>query len=191
MRFVQTMCLLVVIVQTATEFVRAQETAVTSPQSSKVPLGEEKQRSASETRKRLEQLACGPSGVHFSHRTGKRPQALPEQSPDKGLIYVIRTKSLAGAAIQAKLAMDGRWVGANRMANYFFMEVDPGPHYFCLEAGGYGRGLLSLVIEKGKTYYLQQNLTMGGNDLDLLDEEKGKQYLAKSHRSIFEEKQKK
>jgi hypothetical protein len=32
---------------------------------------------------------------------------------------------------------------------------------------------------------------MSGIDLDLLDEEKGKQYVAKYQKSIFEEKQKK
>jgi hypothetical protein len=178
-------------VQATTEFVRAQESTALSPQSSGTPAGEEKPRSASETKKRLEQLACGPSGVHFSHRADKEPQALPEQPPDKGLMYVIRTNNLVGAAVQAKLAMDGKWVGVNRLANYFYIEADPGPHYFCLEAGGGGRGLLSLVVEKGKTYYLRQNITMGGTDLDLLDEEKGKEYLAKYHRSLFEEKHKK
>jgi len=87
--------------------------------------------------------------------------------------------------VQAKLAMDGKWVGVNHMANYFYLEVDPGLHYFCVKAGLDEPGLLSLVVEKGKTYYLRQNITMGGTDLDLLDEEKGKQYLAKYHRSLL------
>jgi hypothetical protein len=138
----------------------------------------------------LEQLACGPSGVHFSHHSEKDPQVLPEQPPDKGLIYVLRTKGLEGATVQAKLAMDGKWVGVNGMANYFYVEVAPGPHYFCVKAGLDKPGLLSLVIERGKTYYLRQNLTMGGTDLDLLDEEKGKKYVAKYHRSSFAEKHK-
>lgn len=43
----------------------------------------------------------------------------------------------------------------------------------------------------GTTYYLRQNLTMGGTDLDLLDEEKGREYVAKYSRSSFEEKHKK
>lgn len=193
MTVVRRICVVPLMVLTATHFVRAQETTATPPRSSTAPEGEGKQRSEDETRKRLEQLACGPSGVHFSHHSEKRPQALPEQPPDKGLIYVLRTKGLEGATVQAKLAMDGKWVGVNRMASYFYIEVDPGPHYFCLKAGvGPGTiGLLSLVIEKGKTYYLRQNLTMGGNDLDLLDETKGKEYVAKYHRSVFEVKPRK
>jgi hypothetical protein len=174
-----------------THCVRAQETTATSPRSSTAPGEEGKQRSEDETRKRLEQLACGPSGVHFSHHSEKGPQALPEQPPDKGLIYVLRTKGLEGATVQAKLAMDGKWLGVNGMANYFYVEVDPGPHYFCVKAGFDKPGLLSLVIEKGKMYYLRQNLTVGGTDLDLLDEKRGKQYVAKYYRSSFEEKHKK
>src|SRR2546428_3688428 len=112
-------------------------------------------------------LACGPKGVHLAHHTEKNPQPLPEHPPDKGLIYVIRNGSLFGAAIQAKFAMDGKWVGVNRVSNYFYFEASPGPHYFCADANG--RGLLSLVIEKGTTYYLQQRLTMGGTDLDLIN----------------------
>jgi len=191
MTVVQRMCIVPLMVLTATHFVRAQGTTATPPPSSTAPEGEGKQRSEDETRKRLERLACGPSGVHFSHHSEKGPQALPEQPPDKGLIYVLRTKGLEGATVQVKLAMDGKWVGVNGMANYFYVEVDPGPHYFCVKAALDKPGLLSLVIEKGKTYYLRQNLTMGGTDLDLIDEEKGKQYVAKYNRSSFEEKHKK
>jgi hypothetical protein len=185
------MSIVTLMVLAVTNFLHAQENTATPPQGSTASPPEDKQTSEEETRKRLEQLACGPKGIHFSHRSEKGPQALPEQPPDKGLIYVIRTKSLEGAAIQAKMAMDGKWVGVNRGANYFYFEVDPGPHYFCVKAGFDAPGLLSLVVEKGKTYYLRQNLTRGGTDLDLLDEAKGKEYVAQYHRSIFEEKHKK
>ena len=191
MRFAQRICITMLAVQASSFFVRAQKATVAPPQGSTAPTAEEKQRSANETKKRLEQLACGPSGVHFSHHTEKGPQVLPEQPPDKGLIYVIRTKSPFGAMGQARLAMDGKWVGVNRVDNYFYIDVDPGPHYFCMKAGLDEPGLLSLVVEKGKTYYLRHGFTMSGIDLDLLDEEKGKQYVAKYQKSIFEEKQKK
>lgn len=191
MRFVHAICIALLMAQTGTEFVHVQETTPTSLQNSSVPAGEGTQRSEEETRKHLQQLACGPSGVHFSQHTEKGPQVLPEQPADKGLIYVIRTKSPFGAMGQAKLAMDGKWVGVNRVGNYFYIEVDPGPHYFCMKAGLDEPGLLSLVVEKGKTYYLRHGFTMSGIDLDLLDEEKGKEYVAKCHRSVFEVKPKK
>jgi len=187
MKFVQRMCIVALMVQAA-QFARSQETATPPSQSTRLPAPEEKERSDKETKKRLEQLACGPPHVHFSHQTAKEPQALPEQPPDKGLIYVIRPHTFMwGEGVQEKLAMDGKWVGVNRPGNYFYFEVDPGPHYFCMETGGHG--LLSLVIEKGKTYYLRQSLIpMGDAELNLLDAEKGRNYVAKLRRSIFEEK---
>lgn len=148
------------------------------------------QRNEKETHERLEQLACGTSDVHFSHHTRKEAEALPGQPPDRGLVYVIRPASNAlGLAEGAKLAVNGKWVGVNRRGNYFYMELDPGPHYFCAEVSWW-RGLLSLEIEKGKTYYLKQEITLTGIDLELIDKEKGQKYLAKCHRSIFEEKAK-
>jgi len=176
--------------QAGAVFVHAQETTPTPPQKSSPPAGGGQQRSEEETRKHLQQLACGPSGVHFSQHTEKGPQVLPEQPADKGLIYVIRTESPFGAMGQARLAMDGKWVGVNRVGNYFYIEVAPGPHYFCMKAGLDEPGLLSLVIEKGKTYYIRHGFTMGGIDLDLLDEAKGKEYVAKYHRSVFDVKPK-
>ena len=180
--------ILIIFVTTPTAY--TQESKPTTSQSSPQAMAEEKQRTESETKKRLERLACGPSGVHFSQRTDKEPQVLPEQPAERALIYVIRTKGVEGFMVQAKLAMDGKWMGVNRTDNYFYFEAEPGPHYFCVKAGADG-GLLSLVVEKGKTYYLRQNLTMGGTDLDLLNEEQGKQYVAKFHRSVFEVKPKK
>ena len=191
MTIVQRVSIGTLMVLAVTSFLHVQETSATPPQSSTASPPEDKQRSDKETRMRLEQLACGPKGVHFSHHTDKGPQAPPEQRPDKGLIYVIRTKSPFGAAGQARLAMDGKWVGVNRVGNYFYIEVAPGPHYFCMKAGLDEPGLLSLVVERGKTYYLQHGFTMSGIDLELLDEEKGKQYVAKYSRSVFEEKHKK
>jgi len=191
MTIFQRMSIVTLMVLAVTNFLHAQETSATPPQSSTASPPEDKRRSEEETRKRLEQLACGPKGIHFSHHTDKGPQALPEQSPDKGLIYVIRTKSPFGATGQARLAMDGKWVGVNRVGNYFYIEVDPGPHYFCMKAGLDEPGLLSLVVEKGKTYYLRHGFIISGIDLEFLDEEKGKQYVAKYSRSVFEEKHKK
>lgn len=142
-----------------------------------------------DTQKRLEALACGPVEAHYSAKTEKAPQTLPEQPPDKALIYVIRPTHYGGT-VQTKLGVDGKWVGVNRMMTYFYFTLEPGPHYFCSQAEN--RSLLSLVVEPGKTYYLQQKIRMGmfkaQNDLQLLDEQEGKRALAKCKLSISEEK---
>lgn len=167
----------------------AQDPAGTPPPASQAPAGQEKPRDAKETKKQLDDLACGPSDVHQSVRTEKGTQTLPEQPTDKALICVVRPTHL-GALIQTKLAVDKKWVGVNRANNYFYFTLEPGTHYFCSQAENHA--LLSLVVEAGKTYYLQQRMRMGimkaENDLQLLDAEEGKKGLAKCKLSVFEEK---
>jgi hypothetical protein len=143
-------------------------------------------RNSKQTRKQLENLACGPENVHHRRWTEKGPHALPEQPADKALIYVIRTYH-TGLLVQSKLSVDRKWVGVNQMNNYFYITLEPGPHYFCSQLSD-DVALLSLVVEAGKTYYLRQALGAFGPDLQLLDEAKGKKGLAKCHLSLFEEK---
>ncbi|HKM89573.1 MAG TPA: DUF2846 domain-containing protein [Candidatus Acidoferrales bacterium] len=94
--------------------------------------------------------------------------------------------------VQTKLAVDGKWVGVNKANNYFYFTLEPGPHYFCSQAENHN--LLTLVVEAGKTYYLQQKIRAGWvkaqTDLQLLDEDEGKKGLAKCKRRVFEEKKK-
>jgi hypothetical protein len=141
-------------------------------------------------RKEREVKACGTQEVNFLVRTDKKQHPTPEPPADKALIYVIRP-TLFGNKIQTKLAVDGQWMGANRGNNYFFFSVEPGEHHFCSRSEN--RSLLTLHVEAGKTYYLQQKIDLGfwkaRNEVVLLNEEEGKEGLAKCHLSIFEEKE--
>jgi hypothetical protein len=140
-------------------------------------------------RKELERKACGSQEVNFSVRTDKKQHPVPETPTDKALIFVVRP-TMMGNKIQSKLAVDGKWIGANRGDNYFFLTLEPGEHYFCSKSEN--QSLLVLKVEAGKTYYLQQKIRMGflkaRNKLVLLDEAEGKKGLADSHLSIAEEK---
>ena len=157
----------------------SQQTSDSARQTSQTSASDEKPRTSSETRKQLESLACGPPNVHFSHDTAKQPEPLPSQPADKALIFVLRSRSPSGAALQARLGVDSKWVGVNRPGNYFYFELEPGPHYFCVEAVKMERGVLSLIVEKGKTYFLQQEITMTGTELEILDHDKGEHLVAK------------
>ena len=143
---------------------------------------QEKPRSAKEAQKRLEGLACNDQDPGYSHHTDEGPQVLPTPPANKGLVYVVRSSGV-GPWEQTKLAVDQKWVGTNGTHNYFYVELEPGVHYFCSD--GEGRSLLSLIIEEGKTYYLQQSITPYLNQLQLLDEEAGKSALAKCKKSLF------
>ena len=93
---------------------------------------------------------------------------------------------MMGNKIQTKLAVDGRWVGVNRGNNYFFFTLAPGEHYFCSTAEN--RSVLAMKVEAGKTYYLQQKITMGfmkaRNKLVTITTEEGKAALAKTHLAL-------
>jgi len=140
-------------------------------------------------RKEAELRACGTQELRFSARTDKKQHPTPEAPADKALIYVIRP-TMFGNMIHTKLAVNGKWIGANRGNNYFFLSLEPGEHHFCSQSEN--RSLLTLEVEAGKTYYLQQKIGLGfwkaRHKLVLLNEEEAKKGLAKCHLSISEEK---
>jgi len=150
---------------------------------------QEESKGGEATKKQLEKMACGPKDAHYSVRddSGQKPA---EQPADKALVFVIRPTHV-GALIQTKLAVDGKWVGVNKANDYFYVVLDPGPHYFCSQSEN--RSLLSLTLEPGKTYYLQQKVKMGvfkaRNKLALLDENEGKKGLAKCKLTTMTEEQ--
>ena len=150
---------------------------------------EPKTESEKAKRKELELKACGSKEVKYSARTDKKQHPVPEASADRALVFVIRP-TMWGNKVQTKLAVDGQWVGVNRGDNYFFFTLDPGEHYFCSDSEN--RSVLTLNVEAGKTYYLQQKIKVGmwkaRNKLVVLDETEGKKGLSECHLSIFEEK---
>ncbi|MCA1613848.1 MAG: DUF2846 domain-containing protein [Acidobacteria bacterium] len=159
------------------------------PKAEEVEEDEPKTESEKVRRKELELKACGTTKVKYSAKTDKKQHPVPEPPADKALVFVIRP-TMWGNKIQTKLAVDGQWMGVNRGDNYFFFTLDPGEHHFCSDAEN--RSLLSLKVEAGKTYYLQQKVKVGlwkaRNKLVALDEAEGKKGLAECHPSIFEVK---
>jgi hypothetical protein len=150
---------------------------------------EPKSESDKSKRKALELKACGSKEIKYSANTDKKQHPVPEPPADKALIFVIRP-TMWGNKVQTKLAVDGQWVGVNRGDNYFFLTLDPGEHYFCSDSEN--RSIITLNVEAGKTYYLQQKIKAGmwkaRNKLAVLDETEGKKGLAECHLSVFEEK---
>ena len=139
--------------------------------------------------KDLELKACGPKEkeVKYTVDTDKGQHPTPAQPADKSLIYVVRP-SMMGNKIQTKLAVDGNWVGVNRGNNYFYFTLDPGEHFFCSEAENHS--LLTLKVEAGKTYYLQQHIQMGvmkaRNKVETMTEDEGKAKLAGAHLATWQ-----
>ena len=133
---------------------------------------------------------CGPA-VHHSTKKVKEKDAV-ELTPlpaDKAMVYVVRPTHL-GAAIQTKLSMDGNWVGVTMANSYFVFLADPGKHDFCSQSENASR--LTVNLEAGKIYYLQQHVRMGffkaENELSQLDSHAGQEALKKCRRMISWEK---
>jgi hypothetical protein len=133
--------------------------------------------------------ACPSGDVGFRVSTDKSTHPTPEPLEGKALVYVLRPATL-GFAIQTKLAVDGEWVGANRSRNYFFLNLDPGEHYFCSKSEN--RSSLAVTLEAGKTYFLEQKIKMGfmkaRNKLVLLSDSEGREKLGECNLSEFERK---
>ena len=65
---------------------------------------------------------------------------------------------MSGNKIQTKRRR--RWVGVNRGHNYFFLELDPGEHYFSSKAEN--TSTLAVKVEAGKTYFVEQKIKTAG-----------------------------
>jgi len=148
-------------------------------------VAQEPVRSAKDTWRQLESLACGDSQIKLSMRLDKATKHVPQASADKALMYVF--ESDRNRFSQIKLAVDRKWVGVTKGRTYFFVLLDPGPHYFCSDLLG-DHTLLSLVVEAGKTYYLEQREVTTGPEIDLMDEEKAQIQMLMCKLSTFEEK---
>lgn len=133
--------------------------------------------------------ACGPSSEKFNADTDKKSHPEPQAVPDKAVLVVLRP-TMMGNKIQTKFAVDGKWVGVNRGDNYFIVNVDPGLRQFCSQAEN--KAKTSLNVEAGKIYFIQQHVHMGfmkaENSLEVIDETKGREALAKCHPSTFTSK---
>lgn len=141
--------------------------------------------------KALQLKACGDKNkeVDFSADTDKDNHPMPEPSQGKAIVYVLRP-TMMGNKIQTKLAVDGEWKGVNRGNNYFFFELEPGEHYICSQAEN--RDVMTLKVEAGKTYFLQQHISMGfmkaRNSIDAMPEDKAKEKLPKLHLAVWHKK---
>ena len=139
----------------------------------------------------IELKACGPktAEVNFSADTNKNDHPTPTPADGKAMVYVLRP-TMMGNKVQTKLAVDGDWKGVNRGNTYFFFELAPGEHYVCSKAENHN--VMTLNIEAGKTYYLQQHIAMGvlkaRTSIEVMPDDEAKLKLAKLHLATWEKK---
>jgi len=147
--------------------------------------------SALTDKKELRLKACGTEKVNYSANTDKQNHPTPDAPADKAMIYVLRP-TMIGFKINSKLAVDGEWKGVNRGKTYFYFTVEPGERNFCSESEN--QDYLSMTVEAGKTYFLQQKVEMGmwkaRTNLVTMTDAEGRKKLADVNLSVFEKKAK-
>lgn len=100
--------------------------------------------------------ACASVPMHSKVEDQNAKQFKP--SADKGKIYIYRNEMLGGIT-KIKLSLDGRSMGANAPKTFHVWEVEPGNHE--VTCGAENSDNLKLNIEKGKIYYIWQEMKMG------------------------------
>ena len=78
--------------------------------------------------------------------------------PGFGRTYTIALQRRGACTTKGRKNRRLGWVAVvcvNRVNNYFYFTLEPGPHYFCSQESD-TQSLLSLVVEAGKTYYLNR-----------------------------------
>jgi len=117
----------------------------------------------------------------------------PEQSqrvqdPSKGRIYVMRPAGL-GAAITMNVSDGGKPIGKTGPHGFLCWERDPGDTIVIGTAEGASQA--PLTVQSGNVYYIFQHVRMGllmaRNELEVVDEDKGRKVLKKCHRPKMEQ----
>ena len=94
-------------------------------------------------------------------------------NPAMSQIYVYRNETL-GAALSMPVTLNGKLVGTTGPKSFLKLEVPAGEHVLTSQGN---KSELKLTTEKGKIYYVWQEVKMGmmsgGSKLQLVDESKG------------------
>lgn len=68
----------------------------------------------------LTACASGPKHAEIA-------SSIPGLKPTEGRVYVYRSNSMLGAAIQPKVHINGKAVGESKPGGFFFVDLAPGP----------------------------------------------------------------
>jgi len=102
------------------------------------------------------------------------------ENPEKGRIYVIRP-TVFKFGISMRITDNGRFVGFTGPNGYLCWEREPGEAEIACKAENTSK--VSLDVNKGEIYYIRQHMQMGllhaRNKLEVVNEEKGKEFLQK------------
>ncbi len=117
-------------------------------------------------------------------------QAKKFEAPENGNagLYVYRTDSPIGAALKKDVYIDGECLGETAAGIFFYQEVEGGKSHVVGTESEFSANELNILTEEGRLYFVNQYIKMGafvgGANLELVDEEKGKSEVIKTNMAI-------
>ena len=92
-------------------------------------------------------------------KMGEVASSIPLLKADEGRIYVYRSNSMLGAAIQPSVYLDGKEVGSSKPGGFFYVDAKPGSHEIATSTEVEKK--LSFTLERGQTRYVKTVISMG------------------------------
>lgn len=135
--------------------------------------------------------------MKFDVKNDKSHHTTSQLEVGNALVYVIQnfgTVHCIGACFITKIALDGSWKGANQRNSNFSFAVGPGEHHLCAKLqsdSAVGAGLVALAhftAEAGKIYYFRTRLLEQNFDIDPIDSDMGRFYVATLPLSVSQPK---
>ncbi|HTU52151.1 MAG TPA: hypothetical protein VMF56_16290 [Acidobacteriaceae bacterium] len=115
--------------------------------------------------------ACGSFDVKFDVKTNAKQHPLAQAEAGKAQIYVIEDWDWADTGRinrpTVRVAMDGKWVGADQGDSYIFFPADAGRRHLCVswQAGmGSSNNLIAVYgfdAKPNQTYYFRASIPRG------------------------------
>ena len=131
--------------------------------------------------------ACGPDNVYYKVRLNDAPPVDTRPLPGEALVYFIHDSGGSSRVgyPTTRMALDGKWVGANHGDSYFSISVTPGEHHVCaaLQTSLFEEEveLAHFTAVSGTTYYFRTRLILSRAievlELERADSDQG-DYLA-------------
>lgn len=104
-------------------------------------------------------------------------KAFSSPAQDTAGLYIYRNSNFGGA-LKKSVSINGEVIGETAPMTFFYRDIKPGKHTISTESE-FSDNEIELVAEGGKNYFIRQYIKMGvfvgGANLQLVSEDKGKQ----------------
>ncbi|MCX2758886.1 DUF2846 domain-containing protein [Vibrio sp. Sgm 22] len=120
----------------------------------------------------------------------KSNQAKKFESPENGNagVYVYRTDSPVGGALKKDIYIDNECIGESAPGVFFYHEVEGNKTHIVGTESEFSANELTILTEEGRLYFVNQYIKMGafvgGANVELVDEAKGKAEVLKTDMAI-------